>query len=146
MVARHGTESEHYSSRYALGSVCALTAVPALLLFGLAQVFIPLIFGHTFGASIASGRILSVAGIPLGVGNVLGDIIRGTGRPGYVATAEFLGLIVTVVGLWLFLPRFGILAASWVSLFSYTTVLLASSLLYYSLHSKNALCVVPRFQ
>lgn len=130
MVAAHGVESSHYSAKRTIGLSLLCTLVPGVLLWWGAPVAIPLLFGKSFVTAVPVARVLCLAGVPLGLGYVLSDIIRGLGKPEYVAGAEFLGAIVTVIGLFVFLPKAGILAAGWVSMASYTAVLTVSMSAY----------------
>jgi antigen flippase len=137
MVAAHGAESTQYSAKRTIALSLVCTLVPGVVLWWGAPVGIPFIFGKSFVAAVPVARVLCLAGIPLGLGYVLSDIIRGLGKPEYVAGAEFLGSIVTVAGLFVFLPKAGILAAGWVSMASYITVLTVSISGYRMLRSSS---------
>ena len=61
---------------------------------------------------------------------ILGAGIYAAGRPFTATIAQVLGMVVTVVGLSVFLSAGGITAAALVSTASYTSVFVATLLLY----------------
>ena len=102
-------------------------AIPLALVLagGLALVTkwsLPLVFGHSFEASIPSALILVAAGAVLSVAQLLEEGLRGMGSPMSILWSELGGLIVTVVSLVLLLRPMNIVGAAISSLLGYTTV------------------------
>jgi O-antigen/teichoic acid export membrane protein len=64
--------------------------------------------------------ILAPGGVFLAVNAVLGDLLRGRNRPLTVAWAQGAGAVVTVAGLALLLPPFGVYGAAAASTTAYT--------------------------
>jgi antigen flippase len=98
----------------------AAVALPLAALLGVAARWaIPLVFGHAYDKAFQPACILLVGGVALGINYVLSNELRAAGRPGAPAMAEAAGLLVTLAGLPLALPRWGIVGAAWVSVASY---------------------------
>jgi antigen flippase len=101
--------------------------VGALIAVGMlatAALGIPFFFGARFRPAIRAAEILAIAGSVAGFNSVLSEGTRGLGRPVPVLRAEILGMVVTAVGLGLFLRPFGILGAAFVSLVAYASTTL----------------------
>jgi len=109
-----------------LGRVIRLTALSVLalvaILFLLTPVFVPLLFGAAFREAVLPALILVVASGFSSLNSMLGDGLRGLGRPRDVLAAETLGLVVTVVSLSALLPTWQIIGAAVASLLSYALV------------------------
>jgi O-antigen/teichoic acid export membrane protein len=97
-----------------------LQLIFACALWTLAPSIVQLAFGPGFGASASVSRILIVASFPLGLNTMLAIGFRAFNRPLTPSTAETVSLGTTVIGLWLLLPRYGILGAAWASLVAYS--------------------------
>jgi len=80
------------------------------------------VFGSAFAPAVPAALVLVAAAVFLGVNQFLKEGLRGLGRPGLAAIAEGIGLAVTVPGLFILLPRLGILGAALASLVAYATV------------------------
>jgi enterobacterial common antigen flippase len=101
--------------------VASLIAVSfAVALLATAAIGIPFFFGTKFRPAVQAAEILALAGGVSGFNAVLSEGTRGLGRPAALLRAELLALVVTVVGLWLFLRPFGIIGAATVSLAAYS--------------------------
>lgn len=101
----------------------ALFSAPALLIsVALMSWMIPFFFGKQFAPAILSARILAVAALFQGLNSILGNSLRGLGRPGLPALAEGAGMVVTLVLLVVLLPTAGISGAAVASLVAYVTV------------------------
>jgi len=74
-------------------------------------------------------RVLAPSAMFLGSAIALSDILRGTGKPMYATYGAILGAAITVGGLLLALPRFGIWGAAWVSLVAYAAMMLVQCVL-----------------
>ena len=83
---------------------------------------IPLLFGEKFTAAIPAALILVVAGGVSAFNLVTEEGLKGLGHPTSVMWAEFGGLIVTIISLWLMLRPLGIMGAALASLLGYSTV------------------------
>jgi O-antigen/teichoic acid export membrane protein len=89
---------------------------------------IPKIFGQEFSAAVPVTRILLIAAIPNSIRRVLGDGLRGMGRPGAAAVAEIVTALTLLASLALLLPRWhieGAAAALAISAVCGVTVMLA---------------------
>jgi O-antigen/teichoic acid export membrane protein len=93
--------------RLALRSSFTLAAAGATVLVVTAPWLVPLVFGPAFHGSVRLVWLLAPAGVFLACGQVCGDLLRGDGRPGAVARAQWAAAILTVVLLALLLTRFG---------------------------------------
>jgi enterobacterial common antigen flippase len=82
---------------------------------------IPFLFGAAFTPSIVPAIILLCGTVLLSCNYVLSDGLRGLGRPLIPTIGEVAGLVVTLVALYLLLPRWEILGAAWASVLSYGT-------------------------
>jgi O-antigen/teichoic acid export membrane protein len=105
-----------------MGGILALAAQPA----------VRLVYGAAFSGSCGSIRLLLPGTIAYAVAAVLGAGLYALERPGLAAAAQAPGIVITVVGLLLFLKHGGIVAASIVSSIAYSSVLVTSLVLYRS--------------
>jgi O-antigen/teichoic acid export membrane protein len=102
----------------------AVTAGGAVILALLSPFVLPWLFGADFSPAVVPSVILLVGTVVLGCNYVLSDGLRGLGFPMLPSVAEALGLAVTVSGLVLLVPRFGIYGAAWASVLAYVSVLM----------------------
>jgi O-antigen/teichoic acid export membrane protein len=93
------------------------------LLFILAPALIKLIFGSAFARSATACRILLPGAAALGLNQVLYDGARSLGEPALPSYAECFATVVTFLGLWAFLPRFGFIGAAIASTLAYVSSL-----------------------
>lgn len=103
-----------------LGAVVAAVATPA----------VRIVYGAEFLGSAEAIRLLLPGTVALAMAGVLGSGLYALERPGLAAVAQVPGIVVTVVGLLLFLRAGGIVAAAIVSSVAYATVLATSLWLY----------------
>lgn len=97
--------------------------VSALAAAGLALVTpiaIPLLYGSAFTGAIGPTIILLGGSVAWGGQLVAAQCANALGQPSYSSVAEVIGVLVTVLGLVLFVPQYGIIAAAVVSLAVYT--------------------------
>jgi O-antigen/teichoic acid export membrane protein len=113
-----------------------LSLVIAIALMVLTPWMLPVLFGGDFSAAIPAALVLviaaAVAGLNMvleeglrglaGLNMVLEEGLRGLGQPASVMWAEFGGLAVTAMALFLLLPSLKIMGAAIASLLGYTTV------------------------
>lgn len=128
-VAAGGGDEARSSLRLAL-TFCLAVAAPLCLM---AAVFADDLLTHVFGADFedAAGvlRIYAAGGVALAVATVLGDTLRGLGRPLDPAKAEVGGALSTIVLLVLLVPAYGVEGAAAASTASYTLVALMLALI-----------------
>jgi antigen flippase len=105
-----------------LAAVLAIVAEPA----------VRLVYGPAFVGSTESIRLLLPGTVAYAVAGVLAAGLYALERPGLAAIAQVPGIVITVVGLLLFLKQGGIVAAAGVSSVAYASVLVASLVLYRS--------------
>jgi O-antigen/teichoic acid export membrane protein len=120
-VTRHneaeagGRESVRY---FQLG---VLAGVPVMIVAALAMPWLlPLLFGSQYPGAVLPAQILMLATLSQGMNVILGNCLRGLGRPGLPAIAEGIGVVVTVALLWLVLPVLGAVGAALTSLLAYS--------------------------
>lgn len=92
------------------------------LLLAAAGFIVPLLFGPAFTTAVPIVWILVPATAVLGMNQILSVAFRAIGRPGIASQAELVGLVVTVLGLWALLPRYGIYGAAFASLLAYSVI------------------------
>jgi len=90
------------------------------LLYLLSPFLIRLVFGAAFEGSILACRILLPGVLMIGLNQVLYNGASALGRPGLPSIAEGISMVVTAVGLYLLVPRFGYIGAAAVSSVAYT--------------------------
>lgn len=95
-------------------------AASCVALYALTPFLIHLVFGAAFSGSILACRILLPGSVMLGLNAVLYNGSSALGRPGLPSCAEALSMIVTAVGLYFLVPRYGYIGAAIVSSVAYT--------------------------
>jgi O-antigen/teichoic acid export membrane protein len=103
----------------AAAASAGLAAAIALPVAASASWLIPAVFGPAYRGAVPLLWILTPGGIFLACGQVVGDLLRGLGRPGLVATAQGLAAVFTVVLLLVLLPSTGVAAAAIASTVAY---------------------------
>lgn len=96
--------------------------VSALAAAGLAlitPVLIPLVYGSAFVGAIGPTIILLGGSVAWGGQLVAAQCANALGRPSYSSVSEVIGVLVTVVGLVIFVPLYGIVGAAVVSVATY---------------------------
>jgi O-antigen/teichoic acid export membrane protein len=94
--------------------------IVCVLLFAIAPQLIRIVFGPTFEGSILACRILLPGALVTGLNFVLYSAASALGRPGLASYAEGASVLVTTVGLYLLVPRYGYVGAAIVSSAAYT--------------------------
>ena len=92
----------------------------------LARFVLVLAYGARFGAAATSLQLLLPGSVLFAGSSILGAGLYAAGRPLTTSATQVIGMIVTVVGLGLFLRTGGIIAAAIVSTSAYTTVFVTS--------------------
>jgi O-antigen/teichoic acid export membrane protein len=83
---------------------------------------VPRAFGSGFEDAVPALWRLAPGTVFLALNRVLGDILRGRGRPTAVTAAEAVGALCTVSLLIAYVPKYGINGAATVSSVAYFTV------------------------
>ena len=99
-------------------------------IFILAPWLIPFFFGGRFSESVLACRILLPGTLFLGLRQVLYEGARALGKPAVPSYSEGVGTLVTIVGLYLLLPRYGFVGAAIASTLAYGTSLLFILLIF----------------
>ena len=81
-------------------------------------------YGEAFLAATGTLRILLLAAVVLGAGDVVVSGLNGFGHPGLSTIARITAAIVTVISLLILLPRMGIVGAAVASLLGYSSTLI----------------------
>lgn len=103
------------------GSV--LVSVVSIVLIVIAgPLLVPLLFGPGYQSVTRLLIVLAPGAAVVVVNQVLGDVLRGLGRPGVVAVCEWVGVISTIGGLVLLVPRLGVTGAALTSTVTYLIV------------------------
>jgi O-antigen/teichoic acid export membrane protein len=116
-----------------IGSLWASLAVAGLLAVGLAVFAKPLlglVYGDDFRDAAESLRLLLPGAVLFAGASILSAGIYAVGRPFTATLTQVLGMVVTLVGLAIFLSGGGITAAALVSSASYATIFVASLIAY----------------
>lgn len=98
-----------------------VSALAAAALALATPVLVPLIYGPAFAAAVVPTIILLGGSVAWGGKLVASQCANALGQPGYSSTGEVVGVVVTVVGLVIFVPLYGIIGAAVVSLVAYVT-------------------------
>lgn len=98
-------------------SVICLTVIVAAAPF-----VVPALFGPGYEPVTVLLLVLAPGAAVVVVNQVLGDILRGLGRPGAVAVCEWIGIVSTIAGLVLLVPHLGVMGAAVTSTVTYTLV------------------------
>jgi len=85
-----------------------------------APILIRVVFGPAFEGSILACRILLPGAVAMGLNQVLYNGASALGKPGIPSVAEGISTVVTAVGLYLFVPRYGYIGAAAISTVAYT--------------------------
>lgn len=126
LAARRTISAEGHGLQRTAVVVSAVTASAILLpIAAIAFWLIPEVFGPAYRGAVPLLWILTPGGIFLACGQVVGDLLRGRGQPGLVASAQGLAAVFTVILLVALLPSTGVAAAAIASTVSYGIALAA---------------------
>jgi O-antigen/teichoic acid export membrane protein len=132
-VAESSRESSHIRIKESLKLNLVVTGAGVVLFAVLSPLLIPLLFGREFIAAIPMAVVLLISVVFLGSNYVLSDSLRGLGHPLFPSIAEFIGMIVTAIGLAVLLPVYQGMGAAVVSLLSYSLI---TALLFIALQQR----------
>jgi O-antigen/teichoic acid export membrane protein len=91
-----------------------------VLIYALTPFLIKFFFGAGFEGSIVACRILLPGSVMVGLNQVLYNGANALGHLGTPSIAEGVSLVLTAVGLYILIPRYGYIGAAVVSSASYT--------------------------
>jgi len=103
------------------GSI-AVSVVSLALILAAGPFVVPVLFGPGYTSVTVLLLVLAPGAAVVVVNQVLGDLLRGLGRPGAVAVCEWVGIVSTVVGLVLLVPHLGVMGAAVTSTITYVVV------------------------
>jgi O-antigen/teichoic acid export membrane protein len=111
---RDETSPERALSRYrkSLLTTVLLSSAAALFLATVAPFLLGLVFGADFRPAATALRLLLPGAVAYDVLVVMGTRLYSDGRPGEAALAALVGAVITVVGLFVLVPHFGIEGAA----------------------------------
>ncbi len=104
----------------------------------IAPIVFPIAFGKIFIKGVIPAVILTFGGCILGINYILSNGLRALNYPLKPSGAEACGLIVSILGLWLLLPIWGIIGAAVVSLVSYIVTMVVLIAFIKKIQVKNA--------
>jgi len=96
-----------------------LSLLLSVFLMLAAKYLIPLAFGNSFLPSVKVAEILTLGGALLGINYVLSNGLRGMGRPLEPTKAEATGLVINVLAISYFAPRWGLMGTAVATSLSY---------------------------
>jgi O-antigen/teichoic acid export membrane protein len=114
----------------ALFATLAIAAAMALLLGLFAAPVLGLVYGRSFRQAAPTLQLLLPGAVLFAGSSILSAGIYAAGRPFTTTLTQLSGMVVTVVGLTLFLRTGGITAAAIVSTTAYTTVFVSTLVVY----------------
>lgn len=100
--------------------VIAITALTAALT---APVLVPLIYGNEFEGAVPITQILVIGITAAALRQVLGDCLRGMGKPLQSTVAEVVSWVIAVAGLVVLIPAAGVIGAATAVSISYVVAL-----------------------
>jgi O-antigen/teichoic acid export membrane protein len=116
-----------------IGSLHATLVIAGALALALgvfARPLLGLVYGDDFRDAAEPLRLLLPGAVLFAGSSIVGAGVYAAGRPFTATIAQVAGMVVTIVGLVVFLSRGGITAAAIVSSASYATVFLATLVAY----------------
>ncbi|HEY3188335.1 MAG TPA: polysaccharide biosynthesis C-terminal domain-containing protein, partial [Solirubrobacteraceae bacterium] len=116
-----------------IGSLHATLVIAGALALALgvfARPLLGLVYGDDFRDAAEPLRLLLPGAVLFAGSSIVGAGVYAAGRPFTATIAQVAGMVVTIVGLVVFLSRGGITAAAIVSSVSYATVFLATLVAY----------------
>jgi O-antigen/teichoic acid export membrane protein len=127
VAARDGVDRS--ATRQAVRRGVRLVAAAGLVsALGAAFLLVP-VYGSEFADSIVPAMLLVGGSVATGITAILVQVANASGRPLIGSWSSLAGLIVTLVGLPIVLPTFGVVGAAVVSLLAYSTRCLVATIL-----------------
>lgn len=106
-----------------------VSAIAAAGLALITPVLLPLVYGSAFAGAVGPTIILLGGSVAWGGQFVAAQCANALGQPSYSSISEVTGVLVTIVGLVIFVPLYGITGAAIVSLTAYVTRLVVTLVL-----------------
>jgi O-antigen/teichoic acid export membrane protein len=126
LAAQRLVTAQSHRLQLAAAAVSAGLAAAILLPIAVsASWLVPLVFGPAYRGAVPLLWILAPGGVFLACNQVVGDLLRGRNRPGFVAISEGLAVVFTVVLLVILLPVVGVASAAIASTVAYGVALMA---------------------
>jgi O-antigen/teichoic acid export membrane protein len=111
--------------------VTLLLGTALAIVIGLSADFLlPIIYGSGFNGSALALRLLLPGAVLYAAAGILWSGLYSVNRPFTAALTQVPGLVVTIAGLLIFLPSYGINAAAIISTVAYSLVFLGALILY----------------
>ena len=117
------TATTHRVQRLAVLGSAGLATAMLVPLAAVAYWLVPLVFGAGYRGAVPLLWILSPGAVFLACGQVTGDLLRGRNRPIFVAWAQGLAAVFTIVLLFALLPVVGVAGAAIASTVAYGVAL-----------------------
>jgi len=121
-LEKHGDVEVTRTIRHYLVVSLAMGIPVAVALALVAPWLYPVLFGVEFEPGVPVAMILCLASVFLGLNYTLSNGLRIRNRPLLPSVAEAAGVVVSIIGLFIVLPRAGMFGAALVSLASYAVV------------------------
>ncbi len=126
-VASAADDQQRRANAGSLFRLSVVMIVPiAMTIFITAGVLVPLIYGKPFAAAVPIVRVLVLGMVAAALRQVLGDCLRGAGRPLSGTISEVSGWVIAIVCLAIWVPLLGTIGAAVAVSLSYATTLLIS--------------------
>ena len=113
----------HRMQRMAVLGSAGLATAMLVPLAAVAYWVVPLVYGVSYRGAVPLLWILAPGAVFLACGQVTGDLLRGRNQPIFVAWAEGLAAVFTIVLLFALLPVVGVAGAAIASTFAYGVAL-----------------------
>lgn len=110
--------------------VAATTAVVVIVAVPTAPYVVRVLFGSAFAPATQLAQILFLALIPLVTERVLGTGLLAAGRPGLRSIGQVFAALTTVVGLFIIVPKIGVVGAALTSALAYTISVVVTLVLF----------------
>ncbi|MBC7632932.1 oligosaccharide flippase family protein [Aeromicrobium sp.] len=108
--------------RTSIRGAILVSVISLLIILAGGPFAIPLVFGPDYHSVTTILLVLAPGAAVVGVNQVLGDLLRGLGKPAAVALCEGFGVVFTIGGLLLLVPRLGVVGAAVTSTVTYLVV------------------------
>jgi O-antigen/teichoic acid export membrane protein len=129
MVEKDADRGRQASAATAIRRGILASALAAAGLALVTPILIPLLYGSAFAGAIGPTMILLGGSVAWGGQLVASQCANALGQPSYSSISEVTGVLVTIVGLVIFVPLYGITGAAVVSLAAYVIRLAVTLLL-----------------
>lgn len=121
LMEERSTTRAHARFRSSLITIILVSSTVALVIGVLAPILLRVAFGSLFAPASTTLRLLLPGAVAFDVLGVIITKLLSEGRPGQASSAAFLGTAVTVLGLAILAPRYGIEGAAAVTSIAWIT-------------------------